>query len=274
MLADLYISDQASARPRHAGGEARCGLRPPRLCSDTLSARVSLVLSNAARNPTFYTVRNLVLQKDRLMSETEVLPPAALPGAGKTVGVLALQGGVAEHARMLESLEAQVVLVKSAEQLANLDALVLPGGESSTIDRLTRIFGLRQPLIEAISGGLPTLGTCAGLIMLSTVIDDPAPGQQSLGVLDVSVGRNAFGSQVDSAQVHLPWLTPSGEEVVIDTAFIRAPIVTRAGEGVQVVAHHEGKIVGVRAGNIIGISFHPEVTGDTTVHEELLSLIR
>ena len=235
---------------------------------------MSLVLSNAARNPTFYKVRNLVLQKDRLMSETEVLPPAALPGVGKTVGVLALQGGVAEHARMLESLGAQVVLVKSAEQLANLDALVLPGGESSTIDRLTRIFGLRQPLIEGISGGLPTLGTCAGLIMLSTVIDDPAPGQQSLGVLDVSVGRNAFGSQVDSAQVHLPWLTPSGEEVVIDTAFIRAPIVTRAGEGVQVVAHHEGKIVGVRAGNIIGISFHPEVTGDTTVHEELLSLIR
>ena len=235
---------------------------------------MSLVLSNAARNSTFYKVRNLVLQKDRLMSETEVLPPAALPGAGKTVGVLALQGGVAEHARMLESLGAQVVLVKSAEQLANLDALVLPGGESSTIDRLTRIFGLRQPLIEAISGGLPTLGTCAGLIMLSTVIDDPAPGQQSLGVLDVSVGRNAFGSQVDSAQVHLPWLTPSGEEVVIDTAFIRAPIVTHAGEGVQVVAHHEGKIVGVRAGNIIGISFHPEVTGDTTVHEELLSLIR
>ena len=264
---------QVRARPRHAGGEARCGLRP-RLCSDALFARVSLVLSNAARNPTFYKVRNLVLQKDRLMSETEVLPPAALPGAGKTVGVLALQGGVAEHARMLESLGAQVVLVKSAEQLANLDALVLPGGESSTIDRLTRIFGLRQPLIEAISGGLPTLGTCAGLIMLSTVIDDPAPGQQSLGVLDVSVGRNAFGSQVDSAQVHLPWLTPSGEEVVIDTAFIRAPIVTRAGEGVQVVAHHEGKIVGVRAGNIIGISFHPEVTGDTTVHEELLSLIR
>ena len=269
---DIFGSGEG-ARPRHTGGEARCGLRP-RLCSDTLSARVSLVLSNAARNSTFYKVRNLVLQKDRLMSETEVLPPDALPGAGKTVGVLALQGGVAEHARMLESLEAQVVLVKSAEQLANLDALVLPGGESSTIDRLTRIFGLRQPLIEAISGGLPTLGTCAGLIMLSTVIDDPAPGQQSLGVLDVSVGRNAFGSQVDSAQVHLPWLTPSGEEVVIDTAFIRAPIVTRAGEGVQVVAHHEDKIVGVRAGNIIGISFHPEVTGDTTVHEELLSLIR
>ena len=239
------------------------------ICSGEFGA-----LKRSPKPNVLHCVRNLVLQKDRLMSETEVLPPTALPGVGKTVGVLALQGGVAEHVRMLESLGAQTVLVKSAEQLANLDALVLPGGESSTIDRLTRIFGLRQPLIEAISGGLPTLGTCAGLIMLSTVIDDPAPGQQSLGVLDVSVGRNAFGSQVDSAQVHLPWLTPSGEEVVIDTAFIRAPIVTRTGEGVQVVAHHEGKIVGVRAGNIIGISFHPEVTGDTTVHEELLSLIR
>ena len=247
---------------------------PPTLFRCVIRSGEFGALKRSPQLNVLHCVSNLVLQKDRLMSETEVLPPAALPGAGKTVGVLALQGGVAEHARMLESLGAHVVLVKSAEQLANLDALVLPGGESSTIDRLTRIFGLRQPLIEAISGGLPTLGTCAGLIMLSTVIDDPAPGQQSLGVLDVSVGRNAFGSQVDSAQVHLPWLTPSGEDVVIDTAFIRAPIVTRTGEGVRVVAHHEGKIVGVRAGNIIGISFHPEVTGDTTVHEELLSLIR
>ena len=112
------------------------------------------------------------------------------------------------------------------------------------------------------------------MIMLSERIDDPAPGQQSLGVLDVSVGRNAFGSQVDSAEVRLPWLTPAGDEVVIDTAFIRAPIVTGTGEGVQVTARHEGKIVGVRSGNLIGISFHPEVTGDTTVHEELLALAR
>lgn len=195
------------------------------------------------------------------------------PGAGKTVGVLALQGGVVEHARMLESLGANVVYVKQPAQLAGLDALVLPGGESSTIDRLTRIFGLRQPLIKAISGGLPTLGTCAGLIMLASAIDDPAPGQQCLGVLDVSVERNAFGSQVDSARVQLPWLTPGGDEVSIDTAFIRAPVVSRAGEGVQVTARHEGKIVGVRTGKIIGISFHPELTDDTTVHQELLELI-
>lgn len=204
----------------------------------------------------------------------KVQPTGVLPGEGLTVGVLALQGGVREHALMLESLGAQVRWVRTGEQLEGLDALVLPGGESSTIDRLTRIFGVREPLIEAISSGLPTLGTCAGLIMLSKRIDDPAPGQQSLGVLDVSVGRNAFGSQVDSAEVRLPWLTPAGDEVVIDTAFIRAPIVTGTGEGVQVTARHEGKIVGVRSGNLIGISFHPEVTGDTTVHEELLALAR
>lgn len=202
------------------------------------------------------------------MSENQ----SSQPGVGKTVGVLALQGGVAEHARMLESLGARAIWVKTAEQLAGLDALVLPGGESSTIDRLTRIFGLRQPLIDAVGGGLPTLGTCAGLIMLATTIEDPAPGQQSLGILNVAVGRNAFGSQVDSAEVTLPWTTPTGEQVNIDTAFIRAPIVTAAGEGVSIAARHDGKIVGVRAGNIIGISFHPEVTGDTTVHRELLGL--
>lgn len=105
----------------------------------------------------------------------KVQPTGVLPGEGLTVGVLALQGGVSEHAEMLESLGAQVRWVRTGEQLEGLDALVLPGGESSTIDRLTRIFGVREPLIEAISSGLPTLGTCAGLIMLSERIDDPAP---------------------------------------------------------------------------------------------------
>ena len=105
----------------------------------------------------------------------KVQPTGVLPGEGLTVGVLALQGGVSEHAEMLESLGAQVRWVRTGEQLEGLDALVLPGGESSTIDRLTRIFGVREPLIKAISSGLPTLGTCAGLIMLSERIDDPAP---------------------------------------------------------------------------------------------------
>ena len=198
------------------------------------------------------------------------------------VGVLALQGGVAEHASLLEKLGAQVVLVKRPEQLEGLDALVLPGGESTTIDRLTRIFGLRQPLIDAIVGGLPTLGTCAGLILLAREIEDPAAGQQTLGLLDVTVRRNAFGSQVDSAETELTWgttgadgagqLTGAGGQVPVKAAFIRAPIVTRVGADVTVLARHAGQVVGVQQGHLLGISFHPELTGDTTVHRALLDL--
>ncbi|WP_129358424.1 MULTISPECIES: pyridoxal 5'-phosphate synthase glutaminase subunit PdxT [Micrococcaceae] len=187
-----------------------------------------------------------------------------------TVGVLALQGGVAEHVRMLGQLGAQTVLVRRPEELKRLDALVLPGGESSTIDRLTRIFGLREPLIETIRGGLPVLGTCAGLIMLSSHIDDPAPGQQSLSVLDVGVSRNAFGSQVASTEATLDWMGSASRSV--RAAFIRAPIVTALGEGVRTLARHEDQVVAVRQGNILGISFHPELTGDSTVHEDLLEI--
>lgn len=199
------------------------------------------------------------------------------------VGVLALQGGVAEHASLLEQLGAQVVLVKRPEELEGLDALVLPGGESTTIDRLTRIFGLRQPLIEAIAGGLPTLGTCAGLILLARDIEDPAADQQTLGLLDVTVRRNAFGSQVDSAEAELAWgatgadgsgqLAEAGGQVPVKAAFIRAPIVTRVGADVAVLARHAGQVVGVQQGHLLGISFHPELTGDTTVHRALLGLI-
>lgn len=189
------------------------------------------------------------------------------------VGVLAVQGGVAEHVAVLEGLGARVVLVKKAEHLVGLDALVLPGGESSTIDRLTRMLGVREALIEAIANGLPTLGTCAGLIMLAREIDDPAPGQQSLGVLDVSVGRNAFGSQVDSAETVLDWQDAAGGVRRVRAAFIRAPRISGVGEDVVITAKYQGEVVGVRQGNILGISFHPELTGDTTVHEELLALI-
>lgn len=188
------------------------------------------------------------------------------------VGVLALQGGVAEHVRMLGRLGAETVLVRRPEELASLDALVLPGGESSTIDRLTRIFGLRDPLIRALRSGLPVLGTCAGLIMLSSHIDDPAPGQQSLGVLDVGVSRNAFGSQVASAETELMW--SGSASATVRAAFIRAPIVTALGEDVNVLARHEDEVVAVRQANMLGISFHPELTGDTTVHEELLRIVR
>lgn len=188
-----------------------------------------------------------------------------------TVGVLALQGGVAEHVELLETLGASTVLVKRPEDLQGCDALVLPGGESTTIDRLTRIFGLRQPLIDAISAGLPTLGTCAGLILLAKEIEDPAANQQTLGLLDVTVARNAFGSQVDSAETELAW---AHELDPVKAAFIRAPVITRTGPEVQVLATYRNRVVAVQQGKILGISFHPELTGDTTVHRQLLSLVR
>ena len=194
------------------------------------------------------------------------------------VGVLALQGGVAEHLAMLESLGARAVRVRSASDLVGddgapvIDALVHPGGESSTSDRLCRTFGLFDPLREVIAAGLPVLGTCAGLILLATRIEDPAPGQQSLGVLDVTVARNAFGSQVDSAEVSLEWA--GFRAAVVHAAFIRAPAVIRVGGGVEVLARYQDSVVAIRQGNILGISFHPELTGDATLHEELLGLVR
>lgn len=190
-----------------------------------------------------------------------------------TIGVLALQGGVREHVDLLRTLGASTTEVRQPHDLIGpdgwrVDALVLPGGESSTIDRLLRMFGLFDPLREAIAAGMPTLGTCAGLVLLAEEVLDPAPGQRSLGLLDVSVRRNAFGSQVESAEVDLD--TTSGPAHV---AFIRAPRVERLGLGVEVVATYREAVVAVRQGRILAVSFHPELTGDTLFHRELLRAI-
>ena len=187
-----------------------------------------------------------------------------------TVGILALQGGVREHELVLEGLGVRVVQVRTPSDLVGpdglrVDGLVLPGGESSTIDRLLRMFGTFDPLRDAIAGGLPTLGTCAGLVLLADEVLDPAPGQQSLRVLDVAVRRNAFGPQVDSAEVDLP--TVDGPAKV---AFIRAPMVTRQGVAVLVLATHLGGVVAVRQGCVSGLAFHPELTGETLFHRRLL----
>ena len=187
-----------------------------------------------------------------------------------TVGVLALQGGVREHVELLAGLGARTTELRTPDDLLGadglrVDALVLPGGESSTVDRLLRIFGLEEPLRTAITAGVPTLGTCAGLVLLARQVLDPAPGQRSLGVLDVTVRRNAFGPQVDSAEVDLA--TAYGPARV---AFIRAPLVTRTGPGVLGVASFAGGVVGVRQGLITGLSFHPELTGETLFHRLLL----
>lgn len=198
---------------------------------------------------------------------------ADLPGRGLRVGVLALQGGVLEHLRMLEDLGADAVPIRTPAALeSGLDAIVLPGGESSTIDRLLRLLDMRDRLAELLADGLPVLGTCAGLILLARTVEDPAPGQTSLGVLPITVRRNAFGGQlVSSTEVLDTALGP------VEAAFIRAPEVTGIDSGVQVLARRgaapddDGPIVAVAAASALGLSFHPELTGDETFHRELLA---
>lgn len=187
------------------------------------------------------------------------------------IGVLALQGGVKEHALMLQTLGVDPILVRQRKQLADLDGIVLPGGESSTIDRLLRLFDMHEYLAALLREGLPTLATCAGLISLATTVRGGVHDQQSLQVIDMVVQRNAFGPQVDSAVKHID--TVYG---VVTAAFIRAPEVVAYGETVEPIAHIElagqKRIVGVRSGNALALSFHPELTGDSTMHQEFLQL--
>jgi 5'-phosphate synthase pdxT subunit len=188
-----------------------------------------------------------------------------------TVGVLALQGDVAEHLHVLNSLGCNTVEVRTPAQLASVDALVIPGGESTTIYKLAVIFGMLEPLKLAISSGLPVLGTCAGLILLAREILDPASGQQSFGGLDISVRRNAFGNQNDSFETEV---AVTGIETNVRAAFIRAPIVEEVSADVEVIASlPSGQIVGVRQGKVIGISFHPEVYRDSRIHSLLINSI-
>jgi len=189
------------------------------------------------------------------------------------IGVLALQGDVREHVAVLREIGADVVEVRKPEHLANIDGLVIPGGESSVIDKLTRIFGLREPLVQAIQRGLPVLGTCAGLILLAQDIEDGMAGQQTLGGLDVTVRRNAFGSQVDSFEASVAVQGISGPGISV--AFIRAPSVTRVGPGVSPIATlDDGTVVGVSSGNLVGVSFHPEITGDDRLHRLFLGIVQ
>lgn len=188
------------------------------------------------------------------------------------VGVLALQGDVREHVRVLTDLGADVVAVRRTDELADVDGLVIPGGESSVIDKLARTFGMRHPIREAIADGMPVYGTCAGLILLADRIADGAPGQQTFGGLDVTVRRNAFGSQVDSFEVDLD--VPAVGAPPVHAAFIRAPLVEEIGPGVEALATlDDGRIVAVRQGALLGTSFHPEVTGEHRFHALLLDLV-
>jgi pyridoxal 5'-phosphate synthase pdxT subunit len=183
-------------------------------------------------------------------------------------GVLALQGDVREHAAAAAAAGAEPVLVRLAEDLAGLDALVIPGGESTTIGKLADRFGLVEPLRRAIGDGLPTLGTCAGMIFLAAATTEERP-QVQLGVLDVVVRRNAFGSQVDSFETDLDVV---GIPDPVRAVFIRAPWIEKVGAGVQVLADVGGHPVMVREGNVVATSFHPELTGDARVHRLLLQI--
>ncbi len=191
--------------------------------------------------------------------------------AGK-VGVLALQGDFREHIAVLSSLGADAVPVRRPSELAEVDGLIIPGGESSVMDKLSRLFDLAQPLKAAIASGLPVWGTCAGLIMLADTVLDGIEGQQSLGGLDIAVRRNAFGSQLDSFETDLD--IPVLGEPALHAVFIRAPVVESTSSSVTTLASlSDGRIVAVEQGNLLGTSFHPEMTGDTRFHEYFLSKI-
>lgn len=173
---------------------------------------------------------------------------------------------------MLAELGCEVREIRKPEHLVGVDGLVIPGGESSVMDKLTRTFGLREPLQAEIAKGLPVFGTCAGLIMLARELEDGLVGQHTLGGLDVTVQRNAFGSQVDSFEATITVSGVSGPAITV--AFIRAPIVTHMGPSVTPIATLEdGRVVGVRQDNIIAISFHPEITGDDRLHRLFLATV-
>ena len=210
---------------------------------------------------------------------------------GPTIGVLALQGDVAEHGRVLTDLGATVVGVRRESELAAVDGLVLPGGESSTIEKLLRRFELFEPLRTAIGAGLPVYGSCAGMILLADRIADAIDGQTGVGGIDMTVRRNAFGRQVDSFETDLeaPALVGDGE-APMRAVFIRAPWVERVGDGVEVLAvvehghagagsapsggHDAGRIVAVRQQALLATAFHPEVTSEVRVHRQFLRMVR
>jgi pyridoxal 5'-phosphate synthase pdxT subunit len=186
------------------------------------------------------------------------------------VGVLALQGDFREHLAVLSELGADVVPIRRPEELDSIDGLVIPGGESSVMDKLARTFGLFEPLKAKIADGLPVYGTCAGLIMIADTLLDSIVGQQSLGGLHVTVRRNAFGSQLDSFETDID--VPALGEPPVHAVFIRAPVVESVDDDVTVLGQlADGRIVAVEQGNLMGTSFHPEITGETRFHQHFLA---
>ena len=193
------------------------------------------------------------------------------------IGVLALQGDVREHLAALAEQGAEAVAVRRPQELADVDGLVLPGGESTTMVKLAARFDLLEPLRAAVRDGLPMYGSCAGMILLADRIIDAPADQETIGGLDVTVRRNAFGRQVDSFESELELTGLEGGPM--RAVFIRAPWVEKAGAGVEVLGRvvggaADGRIVAVRQGNLVATSFHPELTGDRRVHALFVDIVR
>ena len=184
------------------------------------------------------------------------------------VGVLALQGSFREHAATLRALDADPVEVRSPDDLSGIDALILPGGESTTMSMLLASTGLFAPIADRLADGMPTFGTCAGMILLATEVLDGRPDQRSFAAIDISVRRNAFGRQVDSFEADLEVTGIDGDPV--DAVFIRAPFVERVGDGVEVLAAVDGHPVLCRQDHVLVASFHPELSDDLRIHQLFL----
>ena len=185
------------------------------------------------------------------------------------VGVLALQGASQRHAEALSALGAHPVEVRTPEDLNGIEGLVLPGGESTTMSRLLALSGLFEPIAERLAGGMPAFGTCAGLILLAGEVLDGRPDQRSFGVLDLAVRRNGFGRQVDSFETELDVDGVAGGR--FPAVFIRAPVVERVGDGVEVLALVDTRPVLCRQGAILAAAFHPELSDDLRLHRLFLA---
>ncbi|GAA2633493.1 MULTISPECIES: pyridoxal 5'-phosphate synthase glutaminase subunit PdxT [Streptomyces] len=188
------------------------------------------------------------------------------------IGVLALQGDVREHLIALAAADAVARPIRRPEELAEVDALVIPGGESTTMSKLAVLFGMLEPLRERVAAGMPVYGTCAGMIMLADKLLDGRDDQETLGGIDMIVRRNAFGRQNESFEAKIDFAGIAGGPV--EGVFIRAPWVESVGAAAEVLATYDGHTVAVRQGNVLATSFHPELTGDDRVHAYFVDMVR
>lgn len=185
-----------------------------------------------------------------------------------TVGVVSIQGDFEKHVEMLRKIGVGAVEVRTPEDLSQADRIILPGGESTTVGLLLQRYGLGDALKQRAAEGMPVWGTCMGMILMAKNVSG-RPGQYTLGFLDIDVERNAFGAQVHSFEDHVDF---TGLEGGVTGVFIRAPVVTRLGPGVEKLAEYDGKVVAVMAGKLLGTSFHPELTDDPRLHEWFCNL--